>query len=62
MVFPIEEIAPKYRDELDPYAPNLLMLLHRSLKMFRSPMMPQGIGMLDIAPTLGAPELVIPGK
>lgn len=25
-------------------------------------MMPKGIGMLDIAPTLGAPELVIPGK
>ncbi|KAL8940786.1 MAG: hypothetical protein Q9211_002108 [Gyalolechia sp. 1 TL-2023] len=43
MVFPIEEMAPRYRDEPPP-----------------PPTMPKGIGMLDIAPTLGAPELVIP--
>ena len=62
MVFPIEKIAPKYRDEPPPCVLNLLMLLHKSLKILRSPMMPKGIGMLDIAPTLGAPELVIPSK
>ncbi|KAL9060553.1 MAG: hypothetical protein Q9206_000963 [Seirophora lacunosa] len=45
VVFPIEEIAPKYRDEPPP-----------------SPTMPKGIGMLDIAPTLAAPELAIPSK
>ena len=62
MVIPIEEMAPKYRDEPPPWVLDLLMLLHKSLKIFRPPMMPKGIGMLDIAPTLGAPELVIPSE
>ena len=62
MVLPIEEIVPRYRDEPPPCVPDLLMLLHKSPNVFRSPIMPKGIGMLDIAPTLGAPELVIPGK
>ena len=62
MVLPIEEIASRYRDEPPPCVTDLLMLLYKPLKRFRSPIMPKGIGMLDIAPTLGAPELVIPGK
>ena len=62
MVLPIEEMAPNYRDEPPPCVPDLLMISHQSLKTFRPPVMPKGIGMLDLAPTLGAPELVIPGK
>ena len=62
MAFPIEEMAPRYRDEPPPCVTRSGGCFFARSKMPRSPTMPKGIGMLDIAPTLGAPELVIPSK
>lgn len=59
VILPIQSIRETYRDVPPSYL-SLPTAPKIPLTSFRPPKMPSGIGMLDIAPTLGAPELVIP--